>query len=401
MRTTRPWLSSLCLSVAAVGMGSASADPPPALLELRRHLVDGDINTLTFRSIDQMFETRRVDTAGKASALAEAPRALDFSYEFEGKSIAAADFAERTFTNALIILRDDRIVFEKYFNNTSPETHFLSMSMAKSITSTLIGMAIDDKLIGSVNDPIVKYVPELKGTGYDGVTIKQALMMRSGVDWNERYDFGKETPMSRLHNAAIVENRMRFSDAALQLKRAHPPGEVFNYSTVETGVLGWVLARAVKRPLEDYMADRWWKRAGMQSYGFWLADGPPGVGRAVNGMGFNAVLRDYARFGLMILHEGKINGQQVVSSAWVREATRPLGTEPIAPGSTRGYQYQWWTFTDSEAFSAIGLQGQFTYVDPSTNTVVVKVSYFPPGEQRADAETEAFFRAVSQWKPRP
>jgi hypothetical protein len=386
--------------VAAAAMGSASADPPPALIALRRHLVDGDINTLTFRSIDQMFDTRRVATAGKPSALAEAPAPLDFSYPFEGKSIPAAEFAERTFTNALIILRDDRIVFEKYFNNTSPETHFLSMSMAKSITSTLIGMAIDDKAIASVNDPIVKYVPELKGTGYDGVTIRQALMMRSGADWNERYDFGKESPMSKLHNAAIVENRIRFTDPALTIKRAHPPGEVFNYSTVETGVLGWVLERAVKRPLPEYMAERWWKRAGMQSYGFWLADGPPGVGRAVNGMGFNAVLRDYARFGLMILHEGKINGQQLVSSAWVREATRPQGTEPIAAGSTRGYQYQWWTFTDSEAFSAIGLQGQFTYVDPSTNTVVVKLSYFPPGEQRADAETEAFLRAVSKWKPK-
>lgn len=400
MRTTRAFRVSMLVLLAIAGIGSAAADPSPAMIQLRRHLVDGDINTLTFRSIDQMFDTRRVDTAGKASALPESPTQLDFTYAFEGKLIPAADFAARTFTNALIIVRNDRIVYEKYCNNTGPDTHFLSMSMAKSITSTLIGMAIDDKLIGSVNDPIVKYVPELKGTGYDGVTIKQALLMRSGTNWDERYDFAKETPMSRLHNAAIVENRIRFTDAALDLKRAHPPGEFFNYSTVETGVLGWVLTRAVKRPLEDYMADRWWKRAGTQSHGFWLADGPPGVGRAVNGMGFNAVLRDYARFGLMILHEGKINGQQLVSSAWVREATRPQGTEPIAPGATRGYQYQWWTFTDSEAFAAMGLQGQFTYIDPATNTVVVKLSYFPPGEQRADAESEAFFRAVSKWTPR-
>ena len=105
------------------------------------------------------------------------------------------------------------------------------------------------------------------------------------------------------------------------------------------------------------------------------------------------------RIGLMVLHEGKANGQQLVPAAWLAEATHPDGTEPIAPGSTRGYQYQWWTFTDSDAFSAMGLQGQFMYVDPSTQTVVVKLSYFPPGEQRADAETEAFLRAVSRWKP--
>src|SRR5262245_47084608 len=128
MRTTRPWLSTMCVLVAFASVARAAADPPPAIIELRRHLVDGNINTLTFRSIDQMFDTRRVDTAGKASALTEAPAALDFSYEFEGKPIPAAEFAERTFTNALIILRDDRIVFERYFNNTGRDTHFLSMS---------------------------------------------------------------------------------------------------------------------------------------------------------------------------------------------------------------------------------------------------------------------------------
>lgn len=388
------------LSMCALGlMASAAAAPPEALIKLRHHLIDGDLNTLTFRSIDQMFETIRVETAGKPSPLAESPATLDFSYDFEGQSVPAADFALRTFTNALVIVKGDRIVFEKYFNNTGPDTHFLSMSMAKSITSTLIGMAVDDGAIASVDDPIVKYVPELKGSGYDGVTIRQALLMRSGVDWNERYDFGKESPMKRLHNAAIVENRERFADQALTLKRAHAPGEAFNYSTVETAVLGRVVEGATKRPLPQYMSERWWRRTGMQSYGYWLADGEPGVGRAVNGMGFNATLRDFARFGLMMLHEGRINGQQLVSPKWVQEATRPQGTEPAAPGSTRGYQYQWWTLTDSEAYMAVGLQGQFTYIDPTTDTVVVKVSYFPPGELRADVETEAFFRAVSKWRP--
>ena len=222
-------------------------------------------------------------------------------------------------------------------------------------------------------------MPELKDGAYDGVTIRQALMMRSGADWDERYDFGKESPMRQLHEAAVVENRIRFVEPALTIKPAHRPGEVFNYSTVETGVLGWVLARAVDRPLPDYMAQRWWKPAGMQSYGFWISDGPPGVGRAINGMGFNAVLRDYARIGLMMLHGGMANGRRLVSPEWIAESTTPTGTEPVEPGSTRGYQYQWWTLTDSDAYLALGLQGQYIYVDPSTQTVVVKLSYFPPG----------------------
>jgi CubicO group peptidase (beta-lactamase class C family) len=377
----------------------APAAPSKALIELRRHLLDADINTLTFHSIDAMFDVIRVPTAGPPWHLQEHPAKLDFSYSFEGQSIPAEDFLERTYTNALLVIKNDRIVFERYLNNTTPETHFLSMSMAKSVTSILIGMAISDGAITSVNDPIVKYVPELAGTGYDGVTIRQALMMRSGVDWNERYDFGKESPMQRLHNAAVVENRIRFTEPALHATRAHAPGEVFNYSTLESGVLGLVLEHAVKRPLPQYMADRWWTRADMQSQGFWLADGPPGVGKAVNGMGFNAVLRDYGRIGLMMLHGGKANGVQLVPAQWVTESTTPDRSGPAIPGQTRGYQYQWWTFTGSDAYSAIGLQGQFLYIDPKTDTVVVKLSYFPPGEQRADAETEAFLRRISQWTP--
>src|SRR5690606_34885094 len=253
-----------------------------------------------------------------------------FTYTFRGETFPAEEFLDRTYTNALLVIKDGDIVFERYLNNSDARSHFISMSMAKSLTSILIGMAIEDGHIASIDDAVVAYVPELAGTGYEGVTIRHALLMRSGVDWNERYDFGRESPMQRLHDAAVVENRMRFADAALELGRAHPVGESFNYSTVETAVLGWVLERAVGQALNEYMSERWWKPAGMQSYGFCIMDGPPGVGRAINGMGFNAVLRDYARIGLMMLNEGRANGRQLVSSEWVAESTTPAGTEPAA-----------------------------------------------------------------------
>lgn len=140
----------------------------------------------------------------------------------------------------------------------------------------------------------------------------------------------------------------------------------------------------------------------MQSYGFWIADGKHGIGKVVNGMGFNAVLRDYGRIGLMMLHNGVANGQQLVPRTWIRESTIPEeSNEPIAPKSPLGYQYQWWTLTNSDAYTAIGLQGQFIYVDPATDTVVVKMSYFPPGEKSAEKEIEtlSFLRSVSKWKP--
>lgn len=392
---------AVVLTVGGVVLApTALAQPSQALIDARQHMLDADINTLTFRSMEMLFDSYRVSNGGPVWPLESQLAPLDFTYTFEGKTYPAEDFPERTYTNAILIAKRDEIVFERYLNNTNESSHFISMSVAKSITSILIGMAIEDGYIASVDDPIVKYVPELKDGAYNGVTIRQALMMRSGADWDERYDFGKESPMRQLHEAAVVENRIRFVEPALTIKPAHRPGEVFNYSTVETGVLGWVLARAVDRPLPDYMAQRWWKPAGMQSYGFWISDGPPGVGRAINGMGFNAVLRDYARVGLMMLHGGMANGRRLVSPEWVAESTTPTGTEPVAPGSTRGYQYQWWTLTDSDAYMALGLQGQYIYVDPSTQTVVVKLSYFPPAEQRADAETEAFLRAVSEWTPK-
>jgi primary-amine oxidase len=399
-KRSAPSLSFLPALLAGLLLAhAASAQPSPALIEARRHMLNAEINTLTFRSMEQLYDTLRVSSEGQPWRLDEQPAPLDFTYAFGGETRPAETVLERTYTNAMLIIKDGKVVFERYLNNSNENDHFISMSTAKSITSILVGMAVDDGHIESVDDPIVKYIPELAGTGYDGVTVRQALLMRSGADWNERYDFGRESPMQRLHDGAVVENRFRFVEPALELGRLHPPGEVFNYSTVETGVLGWVLERAVGRPLHEYMEERWWKPAGMQSYGFWITDGPPGVGKPINGMGFNSVLRDYARIGLMMLEGGVANGRRLLSAEWVAQSTVPDGTEPVAPGAPRGYQYQWWTLTDSDAYMALGLQGQYIYVDPPTRTVVVKLSHFPPGEQRADAETEAFLRAVSRWTP--
>ena len=371
----------------------ALADSSPAMVEARRHFMDADVNAQTFQHTARIFETARVNKGGTVWRLAEAPQRLDFSYAFEGQQLPAEGFAARTFTNALLILKRDRIVYEKYFNGAGPDSHFLSMSVAKSVVSTLIGMAIADGLIGSIDDPLVKYLPELKGGGYDGVTIRQALLMRSGVDWDEIYDFDGSGELSRLFHASIVENRIRFVEPARKLRRTHPPGSVFNYSTLETAVLGWALERAVKQPLAEYMSRRWWQPAGMQSHAFWMLDGVPAVGRPLAGMGFNATARDYARFGLMMLHEGRANGRQLVPAAWVREAT---GADPATRRA--GYQYQWW-LSGSRAFMAMGLQGQYIYVNPDTATIVVKLGYSPLTDVRAGAEGLAFFAAVSAWQP--
>jgi CubicO group peptidase (beta-lactamase class C family) len=324
---------------------------------------------------------------------------MNFTYTHAGKTHQAGEVLERTFTNALLILKHGKLVSEIYRNKTDASTHFVSFSMAKSITSTLIGLAVADGHIHSIEDPITKYVPELKGSAYDGVTIRQALMMRSGADYDERYDFDHPGLASAAFEESLVRNRIRFASFAQVLTRAYPPGTRFNYSTVETCVLGWVLERATKEHIADYMARKLWKPAGMESYGFWILDGSPDVGREFNGAGFNAVARDYARFGLMMLHDGKAQSKQIIPEAWVKDATAPRETQPIAPGVPLGYRYQWWTLPGTDAYLALGLQGQFIYVDPASDTVVVKLSYFPPGNEEPEEETVDFLKAVSAWQP--
>lgn len=161
-------------------------------------------------------------------------------------------------------------------------------------------------------------------------------------------------------------------------------------------MLGWLLERVSGgSTVAAYTAQRLWEPLGAEADGFYIMDGPPGVGREFSGAGFNATARDFARIGLMMLAGGVANGHRIVPEAWVRESTRPTG----GPGP--GYGYQWWVLPNGRAYQALGLQGQHIYIDPDTRTVVVKLSYVPPdGMDAEEAESEAFFAAASAWTPR-
>jgi len=372
---------------------------PNAIQILRWHMLDADVNTLTFRSMDTLFTTRTVPRAGPVWQLPRADHALDFTYSFDGKTLTPAEFLDRTYTNALLVMKDGRIVSEIYRNNSNDRTRFMGWSMTKSITSILIGCALAEGRIKSLDDQITAYLPELKGGGYDGATIRQIMQMRSGVDYEERYDFANPGDAARNHIAALVKNVARFADPARTIKRLHKPGEVFQYKTLDTAVLGWLLERVSGgSTIAAYAARHLWEPLGAESDGFFIMDGPPGVGREFNGAGFNATLRDYARVGQMMLNGGNANGHQIVSPEWVAQSIRP--TDPAA-ATPMGYGLQWWTLGNEGAYSAIGLQGQYIFVDPKSRTVVVKLSYFPPGDDEAlSAETAAFLRAAAAWTPR-
>jgi len=269
--------------------------------------------------------------------------------------------------------------------------------MTKSITSVMVGCAQAEKKIESLDTPITTYLPELKGGGYDGVSIRHIMQMRSGVDYQERYDFENPGIAASNHINSLVRNTARFADVARTLKRIHKPGELFQYKTIDTAVLGWLIERVTQGSVAAYTARCLWEPLGAESDGFYIMDGPPGVGREFSGAGFNATLRDYARFGQMMLNGGVANGRRIVSEEWVKESTTPSGGPP---GQRSGYGLQWWMMGAGSAYSAIGLQGQFIFVDPATKTVVVKLSYFPPGNSTAEDEARAFMAAASAWQPR-
>lgn len=375
-----------------------SSDVPVATQVMRWRMNDADVNSFAFRNMDQLFTTRTVPHSGAVWTFPKVERSADFTYFFGGKAFTAQQALERTYTNALLIMKDGRIVTEIYRNGSNERTRFMGWSMTKSITSTLVGAALADGLIASLDDQIVRYLPELKGSGYDGVTIRQILQMRSGVDYEERYDFANPGIAASNHINALVKNVVRFADAARTIKRSSKPGEVFAYKTIDTAVLGWLIERVSGGSVAAYTARKLWEPLGTEADGFYITDGQPGVGREFSGAGYNATLRDWARFGQMMLDNGVANGKRVVSAEWVKAAQTPAGTED---GPEGGYGYQWWTMPNSPSYSAIGLQGQYVFVDPATRTVVVKLSYFPPQEGDVAQETAAFLAAASAWSPAP
>jgi CubicO group peptidase (beta-lactamase class C family) len=372
----------------------------PAVIAMRWQLLNPEVNSFTFRETDRVFESRAVPRSGAVWDLANAGGFTMPADVFGGQSYSYPQFAERTYTNAMLVIRHGKVLFEEYRNRSTPMTRFLSMSMAKTVTSMLVGIALGEGKIASLDDPAEKYVPELKGSGYEGVTLRQILQMRSGVGYEERYDFGAHPSFAgHLHQDAIVLNKMRFAAGALETTRANAPGSTFNYSTLNTMVLGWILENATGQTIEDYTRDKLWGPLGAQADAFWIADGPPGHGRALNGMGFNATLRDYGRLGELMLHDGKRGDAQVVPAGWLKQATTmlPTGIPKGTPGGFPGYGLQIWQVDDEPgAFCAVGLAGQYIYVSPATDTVIVKLSHYPPVEPpTVTSETIGYFKAIA------
>lgn len=394
-------IGSACLVVgtpAAWAQDAVPAESSPVsatVQQVRRAILERDVNAFYFQHMDALFFTRPVPAGNLPSPLARRDARPDIAYRWQGQDHDLSAFMDRTYTNALVVLKDGQIVSEIYRNNSSDQTRFASWSMAKSFVSTLVGLAVAEGRIASIDEPVTRYLPELAGGAYAGVTIRQVLTMSSGVDYEERYDFENPGIAAWNHENALVQNRVRFADAARTIGQAHRPGEVFAYKTIDTAVLGWLVERVTDRPIAQYMSQKLWEPLGAERDGFFIMDGPTGVGREFTGAGFAATARDYARFGQMVLDGGRANGRQIVPEEWLREATHPA----MGEGAQGGYGFQWWTVPASDAFYALGLEGQFIYIDPASRTVVVKLSYIPLEEEAVYGEVLTGMAALARWSP--
>ena len=267
----------------------------------------------------------------------------DLTFEVGDLRLSVSDYMTRRRTAGLLILKDGEIALERYGMGSGPESRRTSYSTAKSMTSTLVGAALHDGAIGSLDDRCDLYLPRLRGSAYEGVTVRDVMRMCSGVGWSEEDD--GQADGGRLQLALASRRPGAMLDLACTLPRAQPQGAVFNYSTVESCVLGAVVAAATGRPLADYCAETIWGPAGMEADGYWLLESDGGL--EMGGFGVSARLRDVGRFGLLVLEDGEaFSGRRVLPPGWRDLAgqpdSAPTGFGRLMPGSPVGYGYHWW-----------------------------------------------------------
>ena len=364
-------------------------------------LFSGIDQTANFRSMASIYPVRVVRRSSQPAPLAPGkPLALPQSFVFGDKTLNTAEFLAQVDTTGLLILKDDKLVFENYWLGNDASTQSVSWSVGKSFVSALMGIAIGEGTVASVEDPVTRYAPELAGSAYDGVRIKDVLQMSSGARWNEDYS-DPNSDINKFGRLLVDGNSL---DAfAAGCRREHPPGTFNRYNTSDTHVLGMVLRRATKGSLSDYLRDKLWQPLGMEADAFWIVDRE---GAEFAGGGLNAVLRDYARLGQLYLNGGLWNGVQIVPADWVRASVTPDAPH-LQPGERAssseklGYGYQWWVPDLSGAYSAIGIYGQFIYVDPAARIVIAKTSAFRDyaktkvPEHYRSMDTFALFRTLA------
>ncbi len=276
--------------------------------------------------------------------------------EFGEREFTVAEFLQREDLMGLAVVQDGNILLEHYASDHSAATPWVSFSVTKSISSMLIGAAIHDGYIESIDDPVVRYLPRLQGSAYDGVTLRHLLQMASGVAWSEDY----ADPESDVAVAGAA-NGVALTQHLATKERVAEPGTRFNYNTGEANLVGEVLRAALANAATPYANEKLWQSVGMASTAYWLLDKPQG--RETGGCCITASVLDYVRMGVVALNDGVLpNGERILPEGWMSLSTTP---SPALPN----YGFMWW-LTQDERYYASGIFGQKIFIDPATNTVI-------------------------------
>jgi CubicO group peptidase (beta-lactamase class C family) len=381
--------------------GATGPDPYPHATEpigTVRQIYDGvltpEMAVNTFRNIDRLFPTRRIPRSSTPLALPPAATPLgSVTFPDRGTRYTLEDYLDLNRVAGLLVLKNGQVKLERYRYGNSPRTRWMSMSIAKSITSTLIGAAVRQGYIAALSDPVTRYVPSLAGSAYEGASVRDVLMMSSGVRWDETYT-DPSSDRRRLLEAQISQVPGALMAIMRRLPRAAEPGMVNNYNTGETQVAAEILHNAVRQPLATYLSERIWSRVGMEADATWWLESPGGL--EIGGSGFSATLRDYGRFGLFVLNGGVAAGEPILPCGWIDQATSP---KDLRDGTPLAYGYLWWPRTTpaarrDRAFAAQGIHGQFVYINPAVQVVIVVWSAQPKPTGGAVIDDWAFFDAM-------
>lgn len=288
----------------------------------------------------------------------------------------------------LIIVQDGKIRLEKYALGYGAAGRWTSFSVAKSFTSTLVGAAVKDGYIKSLDDKVTVYIPGLKGSAYDDVSVRQLLTMTSGVKWNEDYTDPK-SDVAQFNMQKPVSGEDVTVSYMKTLPRDVPAGSKWLYSTGETNLIGVLVSSATGKSLSAYLSEKIWKPFGMEQDAVWMLGA---TGHEISGCCISASLKDYARLGQFVLNDGVVDGVRIVPDDWFGAATTKQADIGL-PG--RGYGYQWWT-NDDGSFAAQGIFGQGIFIDPKRKLVIASNGNWPTATdpEGVGAAREAFYKGV-------
>ena len=389
MRAIRLTLAAITAALTPGAVLAQQSPPPPGASIL---MWTPEQQKAGYKSMEQLTPHKVVKRGAEAYPLPAGTLIEDkVKIEIGGKTLSVGEFMDAYRVSGLMAVKDGKVVLERYGLDRKPQDRWTSFSVAKSVTSTLVGAAIKDGHIKSLDEPVTTYIPELKGGGYDGVTVGQLITMTSGVKWNEDYT-DLDSDVAKVGLSVIEPGVNPVVSYMRRLPRETAPGTRFHYSTGETDLVGVLVSNATGKPLATYLSEKIWAPFGMEQDAIWVEDV---AGHERGGCCMSMTLRDYARFGLFVLGGGKAGGRDVLPSGWVAQATSARIPVDASDPKRGGYGYFWWINPSGDAYEAIGIFGQAITTFPQDSLVIAINAAWPQADtDELNAARDALTAAV-------